>query len=99
MGPSWSYATQHALPGLRCRLGKSFICKGDVMRLIKLVSLAAYCGRRFVPEECRLKGISNSAGHLVIFSLVLLMSSEACADNPASTAPPQVNLLYGNHKT
>jgi hypothetical protein len=69
------------------------------MRLIKLVSLAAHCGVRFAAEECRLKGISNSAGHLVMFSFVLLMSSEACADSPASTAPPQVNLWYGNYQT
>jgi hypothetical protein len=69
------------------------------MRLIKLISLAAYCKRRFVAEEYRLKGISNSACHLVIFSVVLLMSSEACADDPASTAPPQVNLWYGNYQT
>jgi hypothetical protein len=69
------------------------------MRLIKLVSLAAYYGGRFAAEECRLKGISNRAGHLVIFSVLLLISSEACADNPASTAPPQVNLWYGNYQT
>jgi hypothetical protein len=69
------------------------------MRLIKLVSLAAYCGRRFAAEEGRLKIISNSVGHLVIFSVVILMSSEACADNPALTASPQVNLWYGNYQT
>jgi hypothetical protein len=69
------------------------------MRLIKLVSLAAYCAVRFAAEECRLKEISNSAGHLVIFSVVFLISSEACADSPASTAPPQVNLWYGNYQT
>jgi len=69
------------------------------MRLIKLASLAAYCWGRFAAEEYRLKGISNIAGHMVIFSVVLLMSSEACADNPASTAPPQVNLWYGNYQT
>jgi hypothetical protein len=68
------------------------------MRLIKLVSLAANCGGRFA-AKCRLKGISNSACHLVVFSVLLLMSSEACADNPASTAPPQVNLWYGNNQT
>jgi hypothetical protein len=69
------------------------------MRLIKLVSLAAYCGGRFAAEECRLKGISNSVGHLIIFSVILLMSSEVYADNPASTAAPQVNLWYGNYQT
>jgi hypothetical protein len=53
----------------------------------------------FAAEECRLKGISNSARHLAIFSVVLLISSEACADSPASTAPPQVNLWYGNYQT
>ena len=36
---------------------------------------------------------------MVIFSVVLLMSSEVCADNPASTAPPQVNLWYGHYQT
>jgi hypothetical protein len=69
------------------------------MRLIKLVSLAAYCGGRFAAEECRIKGISNRVGHLIIFSVVLLMSSEVCADNPASAAAPQVNLWYGNYQT
>ena len=69
------------------------------MRLIKLASLAAYCWGRFAAEECRLKGISNIAGHMVIFSVVLLMSSEVCADDPASTAPPQVNLWYGHYQT
>lgn len=69
------------------------------MRLIKLVSLAAYCGRRFAAEECRLKGIRNSSYHLLVFSVLLLMSSEACAGNPASTTPPQVNLWYGNYQT
>jgi hypothetical protein len=69
------------------------------MRLIKLASLAAYCGGRFAAGECRLKRITDSGGHLMIFSVVLLMSSEACADNPASTAPPQVNLWYGNYQT
>jgi hypothetical protein len=69
------------------------------MRLIKLVSLAAYCGRRFAAEEGRLKRISNSVGHLVIFSVVISMSSEVCADNPALTASPQVNLWYGNYQT
>ena len=29
----------------------------------------------------------------------LLTSPQACADNPASTAPPQVNLWYGNYQT
>src|SRR5215469_16153208 len=66
------------------------------MRLIKLASLAAYCGVRFAAEECRLKRITNSAGHLAIFCVVLLMSSEVCADNPD---PPQVNLWYGNYQT
>ena len=69
------------------------------MSLIKLVSLAAYCGVCFTAEECRLKGISNRVGRLVIFSVVLLMSSKACADSLASTAPPQVNLWYGNYQT
>jgi hypothetical protein len=69
------------------------------MSLIKLVSLAAYCGVCFVAEECRLKRISNSVRRLVIFSVVLLMSSEACPDNLASTAPPQINLWYGNYQT
>jgi hypothetical protein len=69
------------------------------MRLIKLASLAAYCWGRFAAEEYRLKGISNIAGHMVIFSVVLLMSSEVCADNPTSTAPPQVNLWYGHYQT
>jgi hypothetical protein len=69
------------------------------MRLIKLVSLAAYCGVCFAAEEFRLKGIGNSVGHLLIYSVVLLMSSEACADSLASTAPPQVNLWYGNYQT
>jgi hypothetical protein len=35
----------------------------------------------------------------MIFSVVLLISSEVCADNPPSTAPPQVNLWYGNYQT
>src|SRR5215471_19332620 len=69
------------------------------MRLIKLVFLTAYCGVRFAAEEWRLKVISNSVRHLVIFSVVILMSSEASADNPASNAPPQVNLWYGNYQT
>jgi len=69
------------------------------MRLIKLVSLAAYCRVCFAAEECRFKGISNSVGRLVIFSVVLLISSEACADSLASTAPPRVNLWYGNYQT
>src|SRR5690242_627348 len=69
------------------------------MRLIKLVSLAAYCGVCFAAEEFRLKGIGNSVGRLVIYSVVLLMSSEACADSLASAAPPQVNLWYGNYQT
>jgi hypothetical protein len=69
------------------------------MRLIKLVSLAAYCGGRFAAEKCILKEISNSTGQLVIFSVVILMSSEACANNQASIAPPQVNLWYGNYET
>src|SRR5215472_3671429 len=70
------------------------------MRLIKLVFLtASYCGVRFAAEEWRLKVISNSVGHLVIFSVVILMLSEASADNPASNAPPQVNLWYGNYQT
>src|SRR6516165_8796523 len=66
------------------------------MRLIKLASLAAYCGGRFAAEEYRLKRITNSAGYLIIFSVVLLMSSEVCADNPD---PPQINLWYGNYQT
>ena len=66
------------------------------MRLVKLVSLAAYCRRPFTAEEYRLKRIINSACNLVVFSVLLLMSSEACA---ASTAPPQVNLWYGNYQT
>ena len=66
------------------------------MRLIKLASLAAYCRGCFAAEECRLKRITNSAGHLIIFSVVLLISSEVCA---ASTAPPQVNVWYGNYQT
>jgi hypothetical protein len=66
------------------------------MRLIKLISLAAYCRRPFTAEEYRLKRIINSACNLVVFSVLLLMSSEACA---ASTAPPQVNLWYGNNQT
>jgi hypothetical protein len=69
------------------------------MRLTKLASLAAYCGARFAAKEFRLNGISNGASHMMIFSVVLLMSSEAYADNPASTAPPQVNLWYGNYQT
>jgi hypothetical protein len=69
------------------------------MRLIKLVSLAAYCGVCLAAEEFRLKGTGNSIGRLVIYSVVLLMSSEACADSLASTAPPQVNLWYGNYQT
>src|SRR5690349_19578509 len=69
------------------------------MRLSKLISLAAYCGKRFAAEKYRLKVISNSAGYLVVFSVVLLISSESYADNPASTAPPQVNLWYGNYQT
>jgi hypothetical protein len=68
------------------------------MRLMKLVSLAANYGGRFA-ATCRLKRISNSAGHLVMFSVLLLISSEACADNSASAAPPQVNLWYGNNQT
>ena len=66
------------------------------MRLIKLASLTGYCRGRFAAEECRLKRITNSAGHLIIFSVVLLMSSEVSADNPD---PPQVNLWYGNYQT
>src|SRR5215470_17073801 len=66
------------------------------MRRIKLASLAAYCRERFAAKECRLKRIANSAGHLIIFSVILLMSSEVCADNPD---PPQVNLWYGNYQT
>jgi hypothetical protein len=67
------------------------------MRLIKLVSLAAYCGGRLVAEECRLnRRRSNSACHPVVFSIFLLMSSAAYA---TSTAPPQVNLWYGNYQT
>jgi hypothetical protein len=57
------------------------------MRLIKLVSLTAYCGRRFSAKKCRFKGVSNKAGHLTIVCVVLLMSSKVCADDPASTAP------------
>jgi hypothetical protein len=63
------------------------------MRLIKLATLAAYCGGRFA-EECRLKGIGNIVGHLMIFSVVLLMSSKVFADNP-----PQIYLWYGNYQT
>src|SRR5215469_9543262 len=64
------------------------------MRLIKIVFLIAYYRVRFSAEEWMLKGISNSVGHLVIFSVVIFMSSEA-----SSNASPQVNLWYGNYQT
>jgi hypothetical protein len=35
----------------------------------------------------------------MIFFVVLLMSPEVCADNSASTAPPQIYLWYGNYQT
>ena len=69
------------------------------MRLIKLVSLSAYCRGRFAAKKFRFKGLSNNAGRLTIFCVVILMSSEVCADDSASTAPPQVNLWYGNYQT
>ena len=69
------------------------------MRLIKLVSLTAYCRGRFAAKKCRFKGLSNNAGRLTILCVVFLMSSEVCADDSASTAPPQVNLWYGNYQT
>ena len=94
---NFAYAARHILSGLRSRRGRGLVCKG-VMSLIKLVSLAANCSGRFAVQECRLKRISNRTSHLLIFSIVLLISSEACAD-PASTAPPQVNLWYGNYQT
>ena len=69
------------------------------MSLIKLVSLTAYCRERFATKKCKSKGLSNKVSHLTIFCVVLLMSSEVYADDPASTAPPQINLWYGNYQT
>jgi len=76
------------------------LCRGkEVMKLIKLVSVAGYCGSRYAAEEYRLTGISNSVGYILIFSIVILMSSEVNADNQASTVPTQINLWYGNYQT
>jgi hypothetical protein len=74
------------------------------LRICGLLAIAAFlvtCLLGSAQSHAQNAYITNFGDNTVsvIDTVTAAMSSEACAGNPASTAPPQVNLWYGNYQT